>query len=556
MTDRVLFRVIAPVAVLMFGLAAGSGGSKALAEVFQAPSTGPVAGQAAPAAAPAPVAPRFGAPEQGFANLAERLLPAVVNISTSQTLSQRRGTGAAPGKPQPPGAKPNDAPEMPQFPPGSPFEEFFKDFFDKQGKEPNAPPRRATSLGSGFIIDAKKGFVVTNNHVIQDADEITVILHDDTNLKAEVVGRDTKTDIALLKVAVDHGLVAVPFGDSDRMRVGDWVLAIGNPFGLGGTVTAGILSARARDINAGPYDDFLQTDASINRGNSGGPMFNLLGEVIGINTAIFSPSGGSVGIGFAIPSALARTVVAQLEEFGHTRRGWLGVRIQGVTPEIGESLGLPKPHGALVASVTPNGPAAAAGIQPGDVVTLFDGKEVSEMRRLPRIVADTAINKAVPVVVWRKGKQLTFQVKVGELEAAEDSGLLANAGEDAGKQQQAPAPAKAFDKLGLKLSAVTAELRQQFELSAEAKGVVVTEVQTASAAAEKGLRPGDLILEISQQEVTSVVDVANLVQKARSDGKKSVLLLVDRQGDLRFVALWFVEDAPKDTGRDLPKKDK
>ncbi|MEI6558642.1 MAG: DegQ family serine endoprotease [Rhodospirillaceae bacterium] len=529
----------------MFGLAFGSGGSRALAEAFQAPT-----------AVQAQGAPRPGAPASGFADLAERLLPAVVNISTTQTLSQRHG---AAGKQ--PGAKPNDAPEMPQFPPGSPFEEFFKDFFDKQGKEPNAPPRRATSLGSGFIIDAKKGYVVTNNHVIQDADEITVILHDDTNLKAEVVGRDTKTDIALLKVAADHGLVAVPFGDSDHMRVGDWVLAIGNPFGLGGTVTAGILSARARDINAGPYDDFLQTDASINRGNSGGPMFNLSGEVIGINTAIFSPSGGSVGIGFAIPSALARSVVAQLQEFGHTRRGWLGVRIQGVTPEIGESLGLPKPHGALVASITPNGPAAVAGIQPGDVVSTFDGKEVSEMRRLPRIVADTAINKVVPVLVWRKGKQLSFQVKVGELEAAEESGLLANANDDQGKQQQqAPAAPKAFDKLGLKLSALTADLRQQFELNAEAKGVVVTEVQSGSPAAEKGLRPGDLILEVSQQTVTSPADVAALVQKARGDGRKSLLLLVDRQGDLRFVALGFVEDAPKDAGKDAgkdaPKKDK
>ena len=564
MTDTVRFRAIAPAALLLFGLALGSGGPNASAEAFQTPTQAPAAAPSAmmdPAAlakAPAVPALRPGAPALGFADLAEKLLPAVVNISTSQTLNQRHGAAPGPGgKAQPPGAKPNDGPEMPQFPPGSPFEEFFKDFFDKQGKEPNAPARRATSLGSGFIIDAKKGYVVTNNHVIQDADEITVILHDDTNLKAEVVGRDTKTDIALLKVATDHGLVAVPFGDSDTMRVGDWVLAIGNPFGLGGTVTAGILSARARDINAGPYDDFLQTDASINRGNSGGPMFNLSGEVIGINTAIFSPSGGSVGIGFAIPSALARSVVAQLVEFGHTKRGWLGVRIQGVTPEIAESLGLPKPHGALVASVTPNGPAAAAGILPGDVVTLFDGKEVGEMRRLPRIVADTPINKAAPVVVWRKGKPLTFQVKVGELEAAEESGLLANAGDDAAKQPAAPAPAKAFDKLGLKLSAVSAELRQQFELAAEAKGVVVTEVQAGSPAAEKGLRAGDLIIEVSQQEVANPADIAALVQKARGEGKKSVLLLVDRQGDLRFVALGFVDEAPKDAPtKDQPKKDK
>jgi serine protease Do len=424
---------------------------------------------------------------------------------------------------------------MPQFPPGSPFEDFFKDFFDHQGKEPNAPPRHATSLGSGFIIDAKKGWVVTNNHVIQDADEITVILHDDTNLKAEVVGRDTKTDIALLKVTTDHPLVAVPFGDSDTIRVGDWVLAIGNPFGLGGTVTAGILSARARDINAGPYDDFLQTDASINRGNSGGPMFNLNGEVIGINTAIFSPSGGSVGIGFAIPSNLAKPVIAQIEDFGHTRRGWLGVRIQGVTPEIAESLGMAKAHGALVASVTPNGPAAAAGIAAGDVVISFDGKEVGDMRHLPRIVADTAINKVVPVVLWRKGKQVTVQAKVGELEAAEESGLLASNTDEAAPK--AGAETKDFDDLGLKLAVLTPDLRQQFEIGADVKGVVITDVQAAGAAADKNVRAGDVIVEVSQQEVAAPADVAANIKKAREEGRKSVLMLVDRQGDLRFVAL-------------------
>ena len=559
MTDRVRISVVAFAVVLLLGLAGA--GSQASAEALQTPAPAP-----APAPAPmmdpvgaghAPAVIHPGAPAAGFADLAERLLPAVVNISTSQTLNQHRGNGK-PGQPGQQGKpQPNEAPEMPQFPPGSPFEEFFKDFFDKQGKDQNAPPRRATSLGSGFIVDAKKGFVVTNNHVIQDADEITVILHDDTNLKAEVVGRDTKTDIALLKVATDHGLVAVPWGDSDRIRVGDWVLAIGNPFGLGGTVTAGILSASARDINAGPYDDFLQTDASINRGNSGGPMFNLAGEVIGINTAIFSPSGGSVGIGFAIPSALAHTVVAQLAEYGHTRRGWLGVRIQGVTPEIAESLGVPKPHGALVASVTAKGPAAAAGILPGDVVTLFDGKEVSEMRRLPRIVADTPINKSVPVVVWRKGKQLTVQVKVGELEAAEESGLLASATDEPGKAPPAPAaPVKTFDRLGLKIAPLSAELRQQFEIAADAKGVVVTEVQSGSPAADKGIRAGDLILEVSQQEVTNPADVAAQVEKARGEGKKSVLLLVDRGGDLRFVALGFVVEPPKDTSKDTPKKDK
>ncbi|MDW5535670.1 MULTISPECIES: DegQ family serine endoprotease [Azospirillum] len=475
---------------------------------------------AAPAQAQA-ATPNRNAPGS-FADLAEKLLPAVVNISTSQN---------APQRPQ------GQRPEIPQFPPGSPFEDFFKDFFDRQQQQ-DQPQRKATSLGSGFIIDAKNGYVVTNNHVVQDADEITVILQDDTNIKAELVGKDSKTDLALLKIKTSHPLVAVPFGDSDAMRVGDWVLAIGNPFGLGGSVTAGIISARQRNIDAGPYDDFLQTDASINRGNSGGPMFNLNGEVIGINTAIFSPSGGSVGIGFAIPSNLAKQVVAQLKDYGKTRRGWLGVRIQAVTPEIAESLGLPGGHkGALVASVTPDGPAAKGGIQAGDVVTKFDGKEIDEMRRLPRVVAETSIDKAVPVEVWRKGKAQTVQVKVGELEAAEEQGLLA-AGPDEKQQPKDKAPAqKPTESLGMKLTAITPELRQQYEIKPDMKGVVITDVAGNSTAAEKGLRAGDVIIEVGQEEVRKPEDVTAKVQKAKEQSKKSVLLLVDRKGDLRFVAI-------------------
>ncbi|MFP5511972.1 MAG: PDZ domain-containing protein, partial [Alphaproteobacteria bacterium] len=310
-----------------------------------------------------------------------------------------------------------------------------------------------------------------------------------------------------------------------------------NPFGLGGSVTAGIISARQRNIDAGPYDDFLQTDASINRGNSGGPMFNLNGEVIGINTAIFSPSGGSVGIGFAIPSNLAKQVVAQLKEYGKTRRGWLGVRIQAITPEIAESLGLPGHKGALVASVTPDGPAAKAGIQAGDVVTKFDGKEIDEMRRLPRVVAETSIDRAVPVEVWRKGKAQTVQVKVGELEAAEEQGLLA-ANPDEKQQPKDKAPAqKPTESLGMKLTVITPELRQQFEIKPDLKGVVITEVAGSSTAAEKGLRAGDVILEVGQEEVRKPEDVTAKVQKAKEQSKKSVLLLVDRKGDLRFVAI-------------------
>ena len=476
----------------------------------------PVALISGPAAArPAP---------DSFADLAERLLPSVVNISTTQTLKSDRGREHA-------------GPEIPQFPPGSPFEEFFRDFFDhgipKSGR-PEAQPRKATSLGSGFIIDPA-GYVVTNNHVIADADEINVILHDDTNLKAEVVGRDTKTDIALLKVKTDKALPALTWGDSDVARVGDWVLAIGNPFGLGGTVTAGILSARQRDINSGPYDDFLQTDASINRGNSGGPMFNMDGRVIGINTAIFSPSGGSIGIGFAIPSSIAKEVVAELQsESDHTvHRGWLGVRIQAVTDEIAESLGLDKARGALVASVTEKGPAQSAGIQAGDVVLSFDGRPVGDMKRLPRLVAETPVDKTVPVTIWRKREETTVQVKIGRLEESDQQ--LAGTQEPLKKGEKAQAGV--VRTLGLTLSSVTPELKEKFSLADASKGVVVVDVAKDSAAAAKGVRPGDMIMEAAQEEVSNPSEISNRIDEAKKSGRKSILLLVERQGDLRFVAV-------------------
>jgi serine protease Do len=455
---------------------------------------------------------------EGFSEMAAKLLPAVVNISTTQTLKADR-----------------QRPEVPQFPPGSPFEEFFKDFLDKnvpRGQQrPEAQPRRATSLGSGFIIDAS-GLIATNNHVIADADEVTVILHDDTSLKAEIVGKDTKTDLALLRVKTDKPLTAVQFGDSDVMKVGDWVLAIGNPFGLGGTVTAGIVSARARDIQQGPYDDFIQTDASINRGNSGGPMFNMNGEVVGINTAIYSPSGGSIGIGFAIPSALAKPVMAQLKEYGKTRRGWLGVRIQGVSDEIAESLGLDKARGALVASVSDKGPAQVAGIQPGDIVLKFDGKDVTDMKRLPRIVAETPIDKAVKVTVWRKRQENTVDVKVGELDESEKVASAAS-----GQATPSPGGGATVKALGLSLSNVTPELKQKFSLADDADGVVVVEVASDSPASEKGVRPGDIIVEVAQQEVKEAGQVTAKIEEAKKSGRKSILLLVDRAGDLRFVAL-------------------
>ena len=309
------------------------------------------------------------------------------------------------------------------------------------------------------------------------------------------------------------------------------MLAIGNPFGLGGTVTAGILSARSREIDAGPYDDFLQTDAAINRGNSGGPMFNMSGEVIGINTAIYSPSGGSIGIGFAIPSNLAAPVVEQLSDFGHARRGWLGVNIQSVTDEIAESLGLDKPKGALIASVKEGGPAQVAGIQPGDVVTEFDGKEVTDMRHLPRIVAETPIDKAVKVTLWRKRKEVNLDVKVGELKEEEQQASLPD------KPAAPAAPEGGIQVLGLKLSNLSPDLRERFSLADDAAGVVVTDVDANSQAAEKGVKAGDVIVEVAQEDVKDAGQINTLVDQAKKAGRKSVLLLVDRQGDLRFVAL-------------------
>ncbi|MBN8891902.1 MAG: serine protease [Rhodospirillales bacterium 70-18] len=453
------------------------------------------------------------APES-FADLAESLLPGVVNISTSQTITSKSG------------------PDVPVFPPGSPFEQFFKDFMDKnrpgQRGQP-APPRKMQSLGSGFIVDPS-GIVITNNHVIDGADEITVTLHDGSTLKAKLIGRDDRTDIAVLKVNPDKPLHAVPFGDSDKARVGDWVLAIGNPFGLGGSVTAGIISARGRDISQGPYDNFIQTDAAINKGNSGGPLFNMAGEVIGINTAIYSPSGGSIGIGFSIPSNLARTVVAQLRDFGHARRGWLGVRIQQVTPDIAESVGLKEAGGAMVAGVNDGGPAEQAKIRNGDIILKFNGQDVKEMRTLPRIVAETEIGKEVPVVVWRDGHELVLQAKVGELP---DDQKQADA------KPEKPAPDKGIElsDLGMKLEAITPETRDKYQLTADQKGVLVTGVTNGTPAADKGLKPGDVIVEVQQEEVATPADVQKLVDKIRKTSRKSVLMLVQSGDGLRWVPL-------------------
>ncbi|MGH7099334.1 MAG: DegQ family serine endoprotease [Stellaceae bacterium] len=480
----------------------------AFAVLLAVATVGPAAARPAPAS---------------FADLAQRLLPSVVNISTTQRL-QSDQLSQGQGGPAPTG--PHD----------SPFEQFFRKFFDQnapQGQS-EAEPRSATSLGSGFIVDPA-GYIVTNYHVIADADSITVILHDHTNLKARLVGRDPKTDIALLKVHTTEKLVPVSWGDSDAARVGDWVLAIGNPFGLGGTVTAGILSARQRDINAGPYDDFLQTDAPINRGNSGGPMFNMDGQVIGINTAIYSPSGGSIGIGFAIPSSLARTVVEELkDEPDHTvHRGWLGVRIQQVTGEIAETLGLKKAGGALVASVMRNGPAQHAGIESGDVILTFDGKTVTDMRHLPRLVAETPVGRTVPITVWRGHAERTLQVKIGRL--AESTPRVASAAGVA--QRQGDAGSGIVQALGLTLSPLTPDLRRKFSLTGDAKGIVVIAVAPDSPAAAKGMHPGDVIMEAAQEELKHPQELSDKIADAKKSGRKSILLLVDRQGDLRFVPL-------------------
>ncbi len=484
-------------------------------------------------AAVAPSVSFARSPTESFADLAEKLLPAVVNISTVQNARAEASPGPG-GQPGQPGQR--RGPDVPRFPPGSPFEEFFKEFFDRQqrgdGARPESAPRRSSSLGSGFIIDAS-GYVVTNNHVIDGADEINVILHDDTTLKARLVGKDPATDLALLKVDPKKPLTSVPWGNSDKARIGDPVVAIGNPLGLGGTVTAGIISARSRDIGSGRYDDFLQTDASINKGNSGGPMFNMAGEVIGINTAIYSPSGGSIGIGFAIPTALAKPVVDQLRQFGKAKRGWLGVRIQTVTDELAESLGLDKPKGALVSAVTEGGPAAKGKIEPGDVIVRFDGREVPDMKRLPRIVADTPVDKAVEVVVWRKRKEVALRTTVAELVENEQVA----AATPAPKAPEPGAAGASVATVGLQLSTLNAQLRERFSLADDASGVVVTEVRSGSAAAEKGVRAGDLIVEVGQEEVKTAQDVAAKIKAAKDAGKKTVLLLVDQKGDLRFIAV-------------------
>jgi serine protease Do len=472
-------------------------------------------------------APAFARGPDGIADIAEKVIDAVVNISTSQTVEAKGG---------------GDRGATPQLPPGSPFEEFFDDFFknrrgpgSKGGGDGNREfqPRKTSSLGSGFIVDAA-GIVVTNNHVIADADEINIILNDGTKMKAELVGVDKKTDIAVLKFKPLKPLIAVKFGDSDKLRLGEWVIAIGNPFSLGGSVTAGIVSARNRDISQGPYDSYIQTDASINRGNSGGPLFNLEGEVVGVNTLIISPTGGSIGLGFAVPSKTVSVVVDQLQKFGELRRGWLGVRIQQVTDEIAESLNIKPPRGALVAGIDDKGPAKPAGIEPGDVVVRFDGKDIKDPKDLSRVVADTAVDKEVDVVVIRKGKEETRKVKIGRLEDND------KAKEASVKSKDDPPAEKLVTQkaLGLDLATLSKDLRTKYKIKDSVKGVIVTGVDANSDAAEKRLSAGDVIVEVAQESVANAGDIKKRIDQVKKDGKKSVLLLVaNGEGELRFVAL-------------------
>jgi serine protease Do len=502
----------------------------------QAPATPPAQpqpqaapAQTAPPPAPAQAAPVAPAPAEAteaapppnpaqpprtpfaelFAQLAGRVVGVVVNVSTQ---------AAPPAK---------TAPEAPPNSPGNTLDEVFRDFFGDKGN-PGARPPGIASLGSGFVIDPS-GLIVTNNHVIANAEQITVTLSDDTALQAQVIGRDAVTDLALLKVEAKTPLHAASWGDSNKAKVGDWVLAIGNPFGLGGTVTAGIISATARDIHSSPYDDYLQTDASINRGNSGGPMFDLSGEVIGINTVIYSPSGGSIGIGFAIPSALAQPIIEQLKATGKVERGWIGARIQPITDDLAESVGLDKSRGAMIAAVDQGSPAAQAKLQPGDVILSYDGKPIERSRQLPRLVADTLPDKQIKVTIWRDGKEHEAELKVAVLNP--------NRPPPPQPAPEKPKPPVAIDAFGLKLAKLSPELRKQFSLPDWAKGVVVTEVPPNSAGASQGLRPGDLVIAIGRAAVNTPDEVAQVANGARKAGQKKLLVRVEREGSTRFVAL-------------------
>ncbi|WP_159948261.1 Do family serine endopeptidase [Rhizobium sp. 18065] len=510
----------------------------------------------------------ISAPRQSFAqgpesvaDLASGLLGAVVNISTSQSVKEE-GNGP-----------------LPQVPEGSPFQELFEDFYkNREGGDSNS---KVNSLGSGFVIDPT-GFIVTNNHVIENADDIEVIFSDGSKLKAKLIGTDTKTDLSLLKVEPPQPLTSVKFGDSRKMRIGDWVMAIGNPFGLGGSVTVGIISASGRNINAGPYDNFIQTDAAINKGNSGGPLFNMSGEVIGINTAIISPSGGSIGIGFAVPTELAANIVSQLKEFGETRRGWLGVRIQPVSDEVAESLKIGRARGAMISGIVEGGPVEKGPIAVGDIIVKFDGKVISETRDLTRIVAESAIGTPLDVVILRDGKEQTIKVTLGRLEDDEvasnetEDGQQSVAPEDedqatpddgtpdgenpssdgqapddetpdngqTGEQDQtAPAEQKSAAPvteglIGVEIAVLDDAARKTYGIAESVEGVVITRILPGSKAEDKGLKAGDVIVEVAQEFMKTPQQVAEKLTSIKGEGRRSgYLMIADKEGNLRLVAV-------------------
>ncbi|MGD9617402.1 MAG: Do family serine endopeptidase [Alphaproteobacteria bacterium] len=467
----------------------------------------------APAVLAAPVPPRPAeAPFADlFARLTARLVGSVVNVST-QTAAR-----AIP-----------PAQETAQNSPGRTLDEVFREFLgDKTA--PGAPGTRVASLGSGFIIDPS-GLIVTNHHVIANAQQVTVTLSDETSLPAQIVGRDPITDLALLKVEPKAPLPSVTWGDSSKARPGDWVLTIGNPFGLGGSVAAGIISAVARDIHTSPYDDYLQTDAAMNRGNSGGPMFNTAGEVIGINTVIYSPAGGSIGIGFALPAALARPIIEQLKATGKVERGWIGARVQPLTEDLAETVGLDRPRGAMIAAVDAGSPAAQAKLQPGDVILSYEGQPIERSRQLPRIIAATPPNKSVKLTFWRDGREYEVELRTALLDP--------NRPGPPPPEPEKPKPPATVDAFGLKLAKITPELRKQFSLPEGAKGAVITEVPPNSAGAAQGLRPGDLVVAIGQAPLAGPEQVPQLAAAARKGNQKRVLVRIEqREGSTRFVAL-------------------
>jgi len=449
-----------------------------------------------------------------FAEVAAKVTPAVVNVAVTHEDQAASGHHGA---------------KIPQLPHDSPMQEFFQRFFDGHSGVPKEfhMPGPAEGQGSGFIVDAD-GHVVTNNHVISNAAHVEVVLNDGRRYPARVKGRDAKTDLALLKIDAEAPLPFVVLGDSASTRVGDWVLAVGNPFGLGGSVSAGIVSARGRDINSGPYDDYLQIDAPINRGNSGGPLFDASGRVVGVNTAIYSPSGGNVGIGFAIPSSSARTVIAQLMEQGHVDRGWLGVQIQAVTEEIATTLGLATQQGALVASLVPNSPAAGSGLRPGDLILSVGDTAVDELKTLPRLIADTPAGTELVLVVLRNGSKERVSVVIGPMPVQDKVAGATKQSLDDGRP-----------RLGLYLTPLTPEARKAHGIDGEASGVLVAEVEAGSPAQKAGVRPGSLISMVGQQQVIAPEDVVANVRTAVEEERESVLLLLEQDGEKRFVAVPF-----------------